>query len=220
MTTRRHDGTRAKVHDHLEPVVRGLGLVLDDVLVSTVGTQLLLRVVVDLPPDATGALSLDAIADVAREVSLALDDADPMGASPYTLEVSSPGVERPLTEPRHLRRNIGRLVLLTLVGGDTVTGRVLSISDDDVVLLLLQGAKKGMPATKRRELAWAEVAQGVVQVEFNRPGGEVTADSEDPDDVEDDDVAGDDNFDDAGVADDDTADADDTADDDTDDGRS
>ncbi len=171
------------VHDRLEPVVRALGLVLESVTVSTAGSRSVLRVVVDLPPDHDGTLSLDAVADAAREVSAALDAADPMGELPYTLEVSSPGVDRPLTQPRHLRRNVGRLVLLTLVGGEEVTGRVLVVEDDDTLVLLLPGAKKGMPATKQRRVPWAEVVQGVVQVEFNRPGGD-PADDE-ADDVDD-----------------------------------
>ena len=191
MATRRPDGPAGQVvRDQLEPVVRDLGLVLDDVTVSSVGSRLLLRVVLDLPDDQVGSLSLDAVADAARAVSTALDEADPMGQSPYTLEVSSPGVERPLTEPRHLRRNVGRVVQLTLVDGGVVTGRVLSVEDDDALVLLLNGAKKGMPATKQRVVDWSDVVQGVVQVEFNRPD---EADDDELDDIDD----ADDEFDDA-----------------------
>ncbi len=208
MATRRPDGPADEVvRDQLDPVVRDLGLVLDDVAVTTVGDRLLLRVVLDLPDEQAGSLSLDAIADAARAVSGALDEADPMGQSPYTLEVSSPGVERPLTEPRHLRRNVGRVVQLTLVDGGVATGRVLSVQDDDALVLLLNGAKKGMPATKQRVIAWADVVLGVVQVEFNRPDG--------GDDL--DDEADDDGVDDDGVDDDD---ADDELDDDDETGRS
>lgn len=191
MATRRPDGPADQVvRDQLDPVVRDLGLVLDDVAVTTVGDRLLLRVVLDLPDEQVGSLSLDAIADAARAVSTALDEADPMGQSPYTLEVSSPGVERPLTEPRHLRRNVGRVVQLTLVDGGLATGRVLSVQDDDALVLLLNGAKKGMPATRQRVIAWADVVQGVVQVEFNRPDG--GDDLDDPDGEADDDGGTDD----------------------------
>ena len=194
MATRRPDGPSDQVvRDQLDPVVLDLGLVLDDVAVTTVGDRLLLRVVLDLPDEQVGSLSLDAIADAARAVSTALDEADPMGQSPYTLEVSSPGVERPLTEPRHLRRNVGRVVQLTLADGGVATGRVLSVQDDDALVLLLNGAKKGMPATKQRVVAWAEVVQGVVQVEFNRPdGGDDLADEADDDEPDDDESTDDD----------------------------
>lgn len=182
MATRRQDGPQQHqaVHDRLAPVVNALGLDLDEVSVSLAGSRQLLRVVVDLPPDQGGALSLDAVADAAREISATLDATEVMGQSPYTLEVTSPGVERPLTQPRHLRRNVGRLVQLTLRDGDCVTGRVLSVEDDDALVLLLPGAKKGMPATKQRRVEWAEVAQGLVQVEFNR--GDSDPDDGDPDD--------------------------------------
>ena len=206
MATRRPDGPADQVvRDQLDPVVRDLGLVLDDVAVTTVGDRLLLRVVLDLPDEQVGSLSLDAVADAARAVSTALDEADPMGESPYTLEVSSPGVERPLTEPRHLRRNVGRVVQLTLVDGGVATGRVLSVEDDDALVLLLNGAKKGMPATKQRVIAWADVVQGVVQVEFNRPDG--GDDLDDLDDEADDDEADDGEADDGeGTEDDDVTD--------------
>lgn len=206
MANRRPDGPADQVvRDQLDPVVRDLGLMLDDVAVTTVGDRLLLRVVLDLPDEQVGSLSLDAIADAARAVSTALDEADPMGESPYTLEVSSPGVERPLTEPRHLRRNVGRVVQLTLVDGGVATGRVLSVQDDDALVLLLNGAKKGMPATRQRVIAWADVVQGVVQVEFNRPdGGDDLDDEADDDDGDDDDD--DENTDDDGTEDHDVTD--------------
>ena len=208
MATRRPDGPADQVvRDQLDPVVRDLGLVLDDVAVTTVGDRLLLRVVLDLPDEQVGSLSLDAVADAARAVSTALDEADPMGQSPYTLEVSSPGVERPLTEPRHLRRNVGRVVQLTLVDGGVATGRVLSVQDDDALVLLLNGAKKGMPATKQRVIAWADVVQGVVKVEFNRPdGGDDLDDDADDDEADDDEADDDEGTDDEADEDDDVTD--------------
>lgn len=216
---RQNDGQQQALRDQLEPVVHGLGLVLDDVLVSTAGAQRLVRVVLDLPAEQPGSVSLDAIADAAREISAELDAADPMGQSPYTLEVSSPGVERPLTQPRHLRRNVGRVVLLTLVDETTVTGRVLSVGDDDSLVLLLPGAKKGMPATKQRVVPFEQVVIGVVQVEFNHVAGAPedtavsrSADGDLDDDVDDDDVDDDDDD----LADDDLDD-DETGDDEPDD---
>ena len=73
--------------------------------------------------DADGGVSLDAIAEVSRELSAALDAAAAMGEVPYTLEVSSPGVDRPLTEPRHWRRAVGRLVTAPLAVAGAGAGR-------------------------------------------------------------------------------------------------
>jgi len=88
----------------LEPVVRAAGMDLESVRVSPAGRRRLLKLVVD----ADGGAALDQIAEVSREASVRLDASGVMGEVPYTLEVSSPGVDRPLTEPRHWRRAQGR----------------------------------------------------------------------------------------------------------------
>jgi ribosome maturation factor RimP len=154
----------------LEPVIRAAGMDLETVRVSPAGRRRLLRLVVD----ADGGVGLDEIAEVSREVSERLDATGAMGDIPYTLEVSSPGVDRPLTEPRHWRRARGRLVSvsLTVADGDapssrtaaarpvpTVQGRVLVAGDTGVTLEV---------AGDRREFRYAELGPGRVQVEFGR----------------------------------------------------
>jgi len=98
----------------LEPVVRAAGMDLESVRVSPAGRRRLLKLVVD----ADGGAALDQIAEVSREASVRLDASGVMGEVPYTLEVSSPGVDRPLTEPRHWRRAQGRLVSAPLAAPD------------------------------------------------------------------------------------------------------
>lgn len=139
----------------LAPTAAEHGLDLEDVVVTPAGKRRLLRVVVD----RDGGVELDAVAQVSTAVSKVLDDTDAMGGTPYVLEVTSPGVDRPLTEPRHWRRAQSRLVKATLADGGTVQGRV-SGTDDDGVILDVDGSP--------RHLRWAELATGRVQVEFNR----------------------------------------------------
>ena len=158
------DGVRAIA----EPVARRAGLVLEDVTVSPAGRRRVLRITVDLPEDRTGGVPLDAVADVSQALSQALDDGDVMGGTPYVLEVSSPGVDRPLTERRHWARNRGRRVTATLADGTTLDGRITEAGDDGLVL------------DSRPPLPWDRVVRGAVQVEFNRPG-------EDPEALPDDD---------------------------------
>jgi ribosome maturation factor RimP len=110
--------------------------------------------------DRDGGIDLDAVAEVSRRCSEALDSAD-VFAGAYVLEVSSPGVDRPLTQPRHWRRNTTRLVEARLRDGSSVTGRVTDANDDAVTIEV--GAQK-------RSIPYAELVRGVVQVEFNRPG--------------------------------------------------
>ncbi|MBV9369905.1 MAG: ribosome maturation factor RimP [Frankiales bacterium] len=142
--------SRDRVRDVLTPVVSAAGFDLEDVAVTAAGRRHVVRVVVD----RDGGLDLDAVAEVSRVVSEALDGSDVTGETPYTLEVTSPGVDRPLTQPRHWRRATGRLV--TAAGG--VTGRVVD-ADDERVRLDVDG--------ETRELTYDELGAGKVQVEFS-----------------------------------------------------
>ncbi len=107
---------RESVREAVEPAVREAGLHLEDVTVSRAGARSVVRVVLDLPDDVEGSLDLDAVAEATRPISAALDTVDPLHGA-YTLEVSTPGTDRPLTEPRHFRRARGRLVRLVLADG-------------------------------------------------------------------------------------------------------
>ncbi|MCO7222593.1 ribosome maturation factor RimP [Klenkia sp. PcliD-1-E] len=152
------------------PVVADSGYDLEDLDVRAAGNRFVVRVVVD----RDSGVSLDDVAEVSRALSDVLDaEDDDLGRSPYVLEVTSPGVDRPLTLPRHWRRNVGRLVT-TSAGGEQLVGRVVSVDDGGVVLAVEKGgAKKGQvrkPAGDRA-LSWAELGEGRVQVEFNRPAG-------------------------------------------------
>jgi ribosome maturation factor RimP len=149
----------AQAREHLlevlGPVVAATGHDLEDVTVAAAGRRSLVRVIVD----ADGGVDLDAVAEVSRAVSEALDSSDADGFSgPYVLEVSSPGVDRPLTEQRHWRRAVGRLVEAP-VGETVVRGRVLEASERGVRIDV-----QGTP----REIAWQELGHGMVQIEFNR----------------------------------------------------
>jgi ribosome maturation factor RimP len=97
---------------------------------------------------------------VSRAVSLALDQRDELITGPYTLEVTSPGVDRPLTHPRHWRRNRLRLVRVALVAGGELLGRI-GDCDDESVTLLASGAL--------RRVRYTELSRAVVEVEFRQP---------------------------------------------------
>ncbi len=144
-----------RIADAIRPVVTAAGMDLESVRVTAAGRRRLLRVVVD----SDHGVSLDDAAAVSRELSAVLDAADVMGDFPYTLEVSSPGVDRPLTEPRHWRRAAGRLVKVKVTDVGTVLGRVVSADAGEVVL-----AVDGV----RRRFAYARLGPGAIQVEFGR----------------------------------------------------
>ena len=157
--SRRTDHTdTTSLENFLRPIVEQFGCDLEAADLAPAGRRRLLRVLVD----RDGGISLDDVADVTRAISKALDSDDIMGEGAYTLEVSSPGVDRPLTLPRHWRRNVRRLVAVTLVGGGKVTGRIKSVSEE-AAELDVNG--------KRRTVAYADVAKAKVQIEFNRAAG-------------------------------------------------
>ncbi len=157
---------KARVTAVIEPVVTAAGYDLEEVGLSRAGRRHVVRVLVD----ADGGINLDGIALVSRAISDALDAAEESGgevlAGEYQLEVSSPGVDRPLTQPRHWRRNVGRLVAV-----NGLTGRLTAADDDGIVL-------------DDREIRYADLGPGKVQIEFKRLD-EATFD-DDPDDDEDD----------------------------------
>lgn len=141
------------------PVAASHSLEVDRLEVMTAGKRSVVRIFLDGDGPAGRGPSLDEIAVATRDISAALDAADITRGRPYTLEVSSRGVSRPLTEAKHFRRNTGRLVEVTL-DGDTVTGRVLG-ADDEAVELDVDGTSRRIPL--------AEVKRALVQVELNRP---------------------------------------------------
>jgi ribosome maturation factor RimP len=140
-----------------EPI-EALGLDLEAVDLTKAGKRSVLRVAVD----KDGGVDLDDIAAATGEISRVLDDSDVMGGGSYTLEVSSPGVDRPLTLPRHWRRNVSRLVKVTLADGEEVTGRIVGADDD--------GAQLDVDGNRRR-IDFGGVSKARIQIEFKRPPG-------------------------------------------------
>jgi ribosome maturation factor RimP len=151
--TSQADGVRALI----EPLAEKAGLVLEGVTITPAGRRRVLRVVVDLPEDETGGVPLDMVAEVSQSVSAALDAGNVMGGTPYVLEVSSPGVDRPLTERRHWGRARTRLVKVRLTEGHA-EGRLTAVDDE------------GIELDGERRLPWSDVAGGRVEVEFAHPG--------------------------------------------------
>jgi ribosome maturation factor RimP len=161
----------SRIADAIRPVVTASGLDLESVRVSAAGRRRLLRVIVD----SDRGVSLDDAAAVSRELSAALDKVGVMGDYPYTLEVSSPGVDRPLTEPRHWRRASGRLVKVKVADSDVLVGRVMS-ADSDAVILDVDGTRSRFP--------YAVLGAGSIQVEFGRLQPEQQEEPEEPEEPE------------------------------------
>jgi ribosome maturation factor RimP len=112
----------------------------------------------DEPPD------LEAIAALSRSSSELLDKLE--DSDPYVLEVTTPGVDRPLKSERQYRRARGRKVELELSDGTQLVGRLGELAAD-VVRVVVAGKRQGDYGV--RELPLAEIVKAVVQVDFSTP---------------------------------------------------
>jgi ribosome maturation factor RimP len=140
-----------QIFELVDPLVNNAGLVLEEVQVQTPGKHRFVTIIVD---SETG-LNLDQVTDASRLIGEALDGANFMGETPYTLEVTSPGVDRPLTAPRHWRKNIDRLVKVTKSDGEVFKARILSAADNQAVL-------------DNGAIEYGDIKRAIIEVEFNR----------------------------------------------------
>lgn len=155
MSSAKSDATRDRIEAELIDPLVAFGLDVESVEITPAGKRRVLRVAVD----KDGGVTLDDVAEATKEIERVLDTSDVMGEHPYTLEVTSRGVDRPLSLPRHWRRNEDRLVKVILVEGGEVEGRITSSSEVSVNLEVDDSP---------REIAYADIARATVQIEFNR----------------------------------------------------
>jgi ribosome maturation factor RimP len=165
----RHRSTRAELLRRIGPCLDGAGFYVEDVTVRRAGSRSVVQVVID----RDGGVDLDAVAEASRLICAELDteagtEAGPIG--PYVLEVSSPGVDRPLTLPRHWRRATGRLVLVHTRDGRRILGRVRDASEDAVELVPravpAAGGRRPGAAGDVVRVPYSEITRALVQVEF------------------------------------------------------
>ncbi len=152
------DAAVAAVSEAVSGPLEELGLDVEAVELTPAGKRRVLRIAID----TDGGVTLDDVAAATRAINDVIDASEAMGEHPYTLEVTSRGVDRPLTLPRHWRRNKSRLVKVTLADGSVLSGRIGSSTDEHVTLVV---------GGKDREVAYADVAKALVQIEFNRKEG-------------------------------------------------
>ena len=160
-------GDERQLHEVVNQVVTAAGFDLEELAVRAAGRRRIVRVVID----GDDGVTLDAAADVSRAISERLDEAgesDPTGSAPYTLEVTSPGIGRPLTRPRHFRRARTRLVSIATVDGKETAGHVLGV-DDTAVTLVLSGRK----GVSQLAIPLTEITRARVEVEFSPPSAAV-----------------------------------------------
>jgi ribosome maturation factor RimP len=148
-----------QISEHITPALHQAGYFLEDVNLVSPGQHRIVTVIVD----GESALNLDQVTVASKLVSELMDEASFMGDTPFTLEVTSPGIDRPLTLPRHFAKNVTRLLKVTKTDGVVVTGRITSNSESDVTLSVVEKKE-----TKEVVIALADIKRAVVEIEFNR----------------------------------------------------
>lgn len=181
--------THQELRTVLEPLLHDRGLDIEEIKVNRAGKKSAIALLVDSSESSTGGElapppSLEEVERVANDVSVALDQAEErgelrFGSVEYTLEVSTPGVDRPLTKPRHWRRNRGRAVSVDTADG-SLKGRIGPVSDDGTHVMVMtrltkkQARERGVKAgtLEYQTLKLGEVPRAVVEIEFAQPPAE------------------------------------------------
>ncbi|MDO5753460.1 ribosome maturation factor RimP [Arthrobacter sp.] len=159
-----------RLHTLLAPTVAAADLYLEEVKVHFAGSHRTVSVIVDLPEDAVGGVGLDAISAISRELSDVMDTDPNDDGNAYDLEISSPGATRPMTEPRHWRRALGRMAKVSASDRENFVGRILAVDDDGVLFKPELPVKKGMKPKQGEpeKVLFTAIRRGVVELEFAR----------------------------------------------------
>ena len=152
-----------QISQHIAPALQQAGYFLEDINIVSPGKHRIVTVIVD----GEESLNLDQVTLASKLVSELLDEASFMGETPFTLEVTSPGIDRPLTLPRHFSKNVDRLLKVTKTDGAVVTGRILANTETDITLSVAEKKE-----TKEITISLGDIKRAQVEIEFNRKDGD------------------------------------------------
>ena len=150
-----------KITELVKPAVEKAGFFLEDVHVLSPGKHRIITCIVD----GQTPLNLDQVTSVSRDISELLDAASFLDETPFTLEVTSPGVDRPLTLARHWQKNLSRLVKVVKLDGSMVNGRITTV--EELHVLLTEDIKG---KSKEHTVQFSDIKRATVEIEFNRKG--------------------------------------------------
>jgi ribosome maturation factor RimP len=146
-------GKKEDISAAVTPALSALGFYLEDVTITSAGRRSMLTIIVD----GDTHLSLDQVTSATKAISEIVESLQSLGDTPFTLEVTSPGLDRPLTKPRHWRKNIDRLVKVVLLDGKEIKGRIKAASEDSATV-------------DQSEINFTEIKRASLEVEFKQVG--------------------------------------------------
>jgi len=135
----------------ITPAIQALGFYVEDISITSAGRRSMLTVIVD----GDTHLSLDQVTVATKAISEIVENLPTLGNNPFTLEVTSPGLDRPLTKPRHWRKNKDRLIKIVLNDGKEITGRIKESTDDEVIV-------------DEQKVAFVDIKRATLEIEFKQ----------------------------------------------------
>jgi ribosome maturation factor RimP len=146
-------GKKEDISDAVTPALSALGFYLEDVTITSAGRRSMLTIIVD----GDTHLSLDQVTSATKAIGEIVESIQSLGETPFTLEVTSPGLDRPLTKPRHWRKNIDRLVKIVLLDGKEIKGRI-------------KAANEVSATVNESEIKFSDIKRASLEVEFKQVG--------------------------------------------------
>jgi len=146
-------GKKEDISDAVTPALSALGFYLEDVTITSAGRRSMLTIIVD----GDTHLSLDQVTSATKAIGEIVESIQSLGETPFTLEVTSPGLDRPLTKPRHWRKNIDRLVKIVLLDGKEIKGRI-------------KAANEVSATVDENEIKFSDIKRASLEVEFKQVG--------------------------------------------------
>jgi ribosome maturation factor RimP len=146
-------GKKEEISAAITPALSDLGFYLEDITITSAGRRSMLTVIVD----GDTHLSLDQVTVATKAISEIVENIQSLGQAPFTLEVTSPGLDRPLTKPRHWRKNIDRLVKIVLLDGTEIKGRVKDATEISATI-------------DEQVVKFSDIKRATLEIEFKQVG--------------------------------------------------
>ena len=146
-------GKKEEISAAITPALSDLGFYLEDITITSAGRRSMLTVIVD----GDTHLSLDQVTVATKAISEIVENIQSLGQAPFTLEVTSPGLDRPLTKPRHWRKNIDRLVKIVLFDGKEIKGRVKNATEISATV-------------DEQVVKFSDIKRATLEIEFKQVG--------------------------------------------------
>jgi ribosome maturation factor RimP len=142
-------GKKEDISAAITPALEALGFYLEDVTITSAGRRSMLTVIVD----GDTHLSLDQVTSATKAIGEIVESVQSLGETPFTLEVTSPGLDRPLTKVRHWQKNINRLVKVVLQDGSEIKGRIKDVSEVSAIV-------------DEENINYSDIKRATLEVEF------------------------------------------------------